>query len=100
RRPSQLQPAAPGGRGLLMLLFRWIASSLKLKVAAATLITTLIAISLSYAWSAHEQSVSERAAMVSHQQAVAQMLASNLSASVVFNDASSAVTLLKSLRHI
>ena len=79
---------------------RWIDSSLKLKVAAATLVTTVIALSLSYASSARQQSLSERAQMVAHQQAVAQMLASNLSASLVFNDTQSAVTLLKSLTHI
>jgi len=83
-----------------MLMPKWLASSLRFKVAGAALCTTFIALVLSYAMSAWQDSRTMRADAVSHQRAVAEMLASNLSASLVFNDPASAATLLKSIQRI
>ena len=78
----------------------WMDKSLRLKIGAVVLATTFIALALSYAMSAWQQSGWERRELVSHQAAVAQMLASNLSASLVFNDPTSATVLLKSVHRI
>ncbi|HEX2816803.1 MAG TPA: ATP-binding protein, partial [Phenylobacterium sp.] len=83
-----------------MLVARWLDASLRLKVGAVVLATTFMALSLSYALSAWQQSGWERRGAAAQQSAVADMLASNLGASLVFNDPSSASTLLKSVRRI
>ncbi|MEO6340947.1 MAG: ATP-binding protein [Caulobacteraceae bacterium] len=78
----------------------WLAGSLKLKVAAAALATTFVALSLSYAVTSWRENRAERDTLIAHQSAVAEMLTSLLSASLVFDDSASANGLLASVHRI
>ena len=79
---------------------RWFAGSLKAKVGAVALLTTVIAVTLSFSVSAWRDARSQQTALLEQRTSDAQMLTANLSASLAFNDTGSAKVLLDSVRRI
>lgn len=74
--------------------------SLRAKVASVAVVTTVTAVSLSLSLSSWREIHNQRAALVEQRASEAQMLASNLTASLVFNDPASAKVILESVRLI
>jgi signal transduction histidine kinase/ActR/RegA family two-component response regulator len=78
----------------------WFANSLRAKVGGVALVTTFIAVVLSLSLSTWREVSSQRSALIEQRASDADMLASNLSASLAFNDPASAKAVLDSVRRI
>ncbi len=81
-------------------LSAWFAGSLRAKVGGVALLTTVIAVTLSFSVSAWREARAHQAALVEQRTSDAEMLTANLSASLVFGDPGSAKVLLDSVRRI
>jgi signal transduction histidine kinase/FixJ family two-component response regulator len=81
-------------------LFNGVTTSLRIKVGGVALLTTLVAVLLSLLLSSLDEARTSRAALAQARASDAELMAANLSASLVFNDATSARTVLDSMRRI
>ena len=81
-------------------LMKRVFGSLGGKVVGLAVFTTVIGVSLSFALSAWREASAEREALISQRASVSEMLASSLSASLVFDDPASAHALLASAYRI
>ena len=81
-------------------LFGGVSMSLRMKVGGVILLTTLIAVVLSLSLSTVHEARSQRLALAQARASDAELLAANLSASLVFDDPASARTILDSIRRV
>jgi two-component system, sensor histidine kinase len=88
------------GQVIASLAPSFLRRSLRAKMAGAVVATSLVAVALSVSMSAWREAGHERDALVEQRASVAEVLASNLSPSLVFNDPVSARSLLASVRRL